>query len=87
MIVFLWDSCGPGRFHGVTDDQAQALQAAEACIISGAASGARVEMAQLVTGGAALTSHYRRTGHGWTAQTRRRDSVVTWVPLAAGIPA
>jgi hypothetical protein len=86
VIVFLWDSCGPGRFHGVTDDQARALRAAEACITTGAASGARVEVAQVVTGFAALTCHYRRTGQGWTAQ-RRRDGAVTRMPLAAGIPA
>ena len=87
MIVFLWDAHEPGRFGGVTDDDAVARRAAEACIASGQATAARVELAQLVTGFAALTPHYRRTGHGWTAQCRSRDGVVTWVPLAAGIPA
>jgi hypothetical protein len=34
-----------------------------------------------VTGFAALTSHYQRTGEGWTAQ--HRDSGITWVPIAS----
>lgn len=62
MIAYLWDACEPGRFYGVTDDQVRALQAAEACITSGAACGARVELARLVPGFAALTSRYERTG-------------------------
>lgn len=81
MIVFLWDSYGPGRFHGVTDDKERALQRAEDCITSGAASGARVEVAQLVTSFAALTTQYRRTGDGWTAQRPHRDDVVIWMRL------
>lgn len=85
VIVFVWDAYGPGKCHGVTDDQARALQAAEACITSGVASCARVELARLVPGFASLTSRYERTGLGWTAQ--HRDGILTWVPLAAAIPA
>jgi hypothetical protein len=76
-MVFLWDA---GRCRGVTDDVARARQAAEACIASGQAGTARVELAQLVTGFAALTSHYKRTGEGW--RTRDADGRVTWVPFS-----
>jgi hypothetical protein len=87
LIVFLWDSCEPSLFHGVSDDQTRAFQAAEACVSSGAASGARVEVAYLVTGFAALTWHYQRSGHGWAAQRRHHDGVITWVPVTVEIPA
>jgi hypothetical protein len=80
VIVYLWDACGPGQFRGVTDDEARARQAAEACLASGRASGAQVELAHLVTGFAALTSHYQRTGEGW--RTRDADGRVTWVPFS-----
>lgn len=86
MIVFLWDACGSSRFYGVSDDESRARQAAESCIGRGAAGSARVEVVQLVTGFAALTSHYKRTGRGWTAQRHRQDGVVTWTPFAAEIP-
>lgn len=79
MIVYLWDAAGPGRFRGVTDSDAGARCAAEQCMASGQADGAQVELAHLVTGFAALTSHYRRTGHGWAAE--RRDGRVRWVPF------
>lgn len=73
-MVFLWDA-GSGR--GVTDDEARARQAAEACLRSGRASTEQVEPAQLVTGFAALTSHYQCTGEGWRARTA--EGRVTWV--------
>ena len=83
MIVWLWDARGPARCGlGVSGDQSSARQAAEACLISGQASGARVEQAQAVLGIGTLTSHYRRTGQGW--QARRADGGgVRWEPLAA----
>jgi hypothetical protein len=77
VILWLWDASGPGHCAGVTDDQAKAREAAEACIASGQASSARVEGAHLVLG-LALTSVYERTGVGWVAQCR--DSGVSWVP-------
>jgi hypothetical protein len=80
VVVWLWDAHGPDcARQGITDDRARALQQAEAYVISGTASGARVELAQLVTGFRELTACYRRTGHGWTAQ--HHDGAVTWVPL------
>jgi hypothetical protein len=80
VIVYLWDSHGPGRFCGVTDDDARARSAAEECIASGQATAAQVELAQLVSGFAAMTAYYVRMGEGWRAQYR--DGRTTWVPLA-----
>lgn len=81
MVIWLWDAHGPDcAWQGVTHEHASALKQAEACITSGAASGARVELARLVTSFQALTSEYIRSGLGWTAQ--HREGVVTWVPLA-----
>jgi len=65
----------------VTDDEARAHLAAEACLRSGAADTARVESALFMSGARVLTPGYRRTGHGWTA--RRRDGQVTWTPFSA----
>jgi hypothetical protein len=79
VILWLWDASEPGHCIGVTDNDAKAREAAEACIASGKASSARVEGAHLVLG-LALTSVYERTGMGWAAQ--RRDSGVSWVPFA-----
>jgi hypothetical protein len=82
VIVWLWDADGPDRaVRGVTDDEERARQAAESWIVSGQAGAAQVERAQFVTGFAALTAHYKRTGHGWTARRARDDGIVTWVPL------
>ncbi len=79
MIMFLWDACGAGQFRGVTDDKAKAQHAAEACITSGLACSARVEMARAVLGVHSLTTGYYRTGRGWAAE--HRDGRVTWVPF------
>jgi hypothetical protein len=84
MILWVWDACGPGHCGGVTDNDARARQAAEACITSGQASTAKVEGARLAIG-PALTSVYARTGHGWTA--RRRDNRITWTPFTADLAA
>ena len=83
MIVFLWDACEPGRFHGVTDDETRARQAAEARLLDGRASTAQVEMAHAVLGITTLTSGYRRTGNGWQAQRGGARSGITWEPFAA----
>ena len=42
--------------------------------------GERVEQALLRIGGFWLTSHYQRTGAGWSA--RQGSSGITWIPLA-----
>lgn len=82
MIVWLWDASSPDRaVHGITDDEQRARQAVESWITSGQAGAAQIEQAQLVTGFAALTAHYKRTGHGWIARRPRDDGIVTWVPL------
>ena len=82
MIVWLWDVDGSERAgHGVTDDEQRARQAAEACLRTGQATGAQVELAQLVNGFTALTVYYQRTGDGWTA--RRSAGQIIWAPLQA----
>ena len=80
MIVWLWNTTKPGRCHGITDDEARARAAAEACMRNGSASTAWVEQAQLRIGGFWLTSHYQRTGAGWSAH--RASSGISWIPLA-----
>lgn len=81
MIVYLWDAYGPARCgSGVSDDQGRAQRAAEACLRSGHASGARVETALAVLGITTLESRYDRTGSGW--QARRGDrGRITWEPF------
>ncbi len=80
MIVWLWDAAEPGHCRGITDDDARARAAAETCIRNGSASTARVEQARLMIGGFWLTSHYQRTGEGWSA--RQGSGGITWMPLA-----
>jgi hypothetical protein len=81
MIVWLWEACSPARTGlGITDDEAVARRAAEACVRGAEAYSARVESARAVLGIESLTSGYQRTGHGWEAQ-RRRDGRITWMPL------
>jgi hypothetical protein len=86
VIVWLWDAHGPGRHGlGVSGDQAGARRAAEACLIGGQASAARVEEALALLGIGTLTSHYRRTGLGW--QARPAGGGIRWEPLATASPA
>jgi len=80
VIVWLWDATEPGSCHGITDDEARARAAAETCIRNGSSSTARVEQAHLMMGGYWLTSHYQRTGAGWSA--RQGSTGITWIPLA-----
>lgn len=81
VIVWLWDAIGPGhRGRGITDDEAAARWAAEACLRGIEACSARVESARAVLGVESLTSGYERTGHGWEARCRR-DGRITWMPL------
>ena len=81
MIVWLWDVDGPAcTARGITDGEAAARCAAEACLHGGQARSAAVEMARAVLGIESLTSGYVRTGHGWTAKCRR-DGQVSWTPL------
>ncbi len=64
MIVWLWDARGPGRRGlGVSGDQAGARRAAEACLISGQASAARVEEALALLGIGTLTADAGWRGH------------------------
>jgi hypothetical protein len=84
VIVWLWDALGPARTtRGVSGDHATALQAAEACLLTGEAHAARVEQAVAILGTETLTSSYRRTGNGWHA--RRSTSGITWKPFMAGV--
>lgn len=82
MIVWLWDADGPARTaRGVTDDEAAARHAAEACLRSGQARAAAVEQARAVLGMESLTSGYQRTGSGWTGECRQ-DGRISWTPFA-----
>lgn len=78
MIVWLWDS--PGTC-GVTDDDAQAREAAEGFMRGSGMRTARVERARVVLGYGWMTSGYLRSGHGWSAE--RHDGGITWVPLTS----
>ena len=83
MIVWLWDAWGPDRRgRGVSGDRAAAQRAAEACLRSGHANGARLEEALAILGTESLTSLYQRTGQGWQA---RHDTGggISWEPLSA----
>jgi hypothetical protein len=82
VIVWLWDAHGPVRRGlGVSGDQAGARRAAEACLVSGQASAARVEEALAMLGIGTLASHYWRTGQGWQA-SRADGGGIRWEPLA-----
>jgi len=81
VIVWLWDAAEPGHCHGITDDDTRAIAAAETCIRNGSARTARVEQARLMIGGFWLTSHYHRTGEGWSAR-QGSGGGITWMPLA-----
>lgn len=83
MIAWLWDAPGSGgrSGHGISDDPAAAIHAAEACLLSGHAHAARVEQALAVLETETLTSCYQRTGRGWQAQ-RGATGAITWEPLA-----
>jgi hypothetical protein len=78
--VWLWDATEPGHCHGITDDDARARRYAETCIRNGNATTARVEQARLMIGGFWLTSHYQRTGAGWSA--RQENGGISWVQVA-----
>ena len=56
--------------------------AAEACLRSGHASGARLEEALAILGTESLTSLYQRTGQGWQARHDTRGGI-SWEPLTA----
>ena len=69
MIVWLWDAIGPEvSQRGVTDDEAKALQAAEALIRSRVVGSVRIEMALAHVGIRTLTPGYERVGQGWTVR-------------------
>lgn len=81
MIVYLLDACGPQRrWSGVSGDEDAARQAAEALLLGGDASAAKVEKAFAMLGTRMLETGYRRTGEGWRAQRGRGDAI-TWEPL------
>lgn len=86
MIIWLWDAIGPARAtHGVTGDETRARRAAEACLRSGTAPSARVELAVTVLDTRTLSPGYERTGKGWQARRGPRGGI-TWEPLAPGEP-
>jgi hypothetical protein len=80
VILWLWDAPGPRHtVRGVSDDEAAARQAAEACMLEVRARAARVEQAQVVLEATTLECVYRRTGSGW--QARRDRAGITWKPI------
>jgi hypothetical protein len=82
VIVWLWDASGHARAgRGITDDEATARQAAEACMRGAQACSAVVEKAHAVLATESLTSGYARTGQGWTAECHR-DGRISWTPFS-----
>jgi hypothetical protein len=81
--MWLWDAPGPTHSAcGVSSDRVNAQLAARACLVSGQASAALVQEAELVTSAGALTPSHRRFGGCWGA-SRTRDGAIRWRPLAA----
>lgn len=80
MLLWLWDTCGPGHCRGVTDDESKARRAAEACIARGLATAARVEPARFAMN-AGLHASYQRTGIAWAARVSGQG--VRWFPVPA----
>lgn len=78
---WLWEASATGECRGITDAEARARNAAEACLRSGQASTVRVEQACLVMNGS-MDSEYQRTGVGWSAWLS--NGKVTWRSLAPG---
>jgi hypothetical protein len=74
--VWLWDA---GKWCGVGNSDRAAVAAAEACIASGAAGTARVELARLVLS-PRLEPGYERSGTGWTG--RRDGGRIAWTDLS-----
>jgi hypothetical protein len=80
VIAWTWDAEGPDYCgHGITDDEAKAVQAAEACMRDHGATAATVEAARFAFG-TVLTSEYIRTGQG--RRGRAEDSGIRWEPFA-----
>jgi len=80
MLLWLWDTCDPGQYRGVTDDETKARRAAESCITRGLATAARVESARFAMN-AGLQASYQRTGIAWTA--RASGQRVRWFSVPA----
>jgi hypothetical protein len=74
MRVWLWDA---GRYHGVTDDEARAMDRAEASLRHGGL--AHVELALVIPSIRYVTWRYIRTGAGWTGTNV--GGSVAWRPL------
>lgn len=81
MVVWLWDTEGPGSHAGGCDSEADALHEAEACLRDGRAVSARVEAAYMHFGGFGVLSRIQRCMFGWQA-VRAGDGSVTWVSLS-----
>lgn len=83
MTVWLWDAPGPARSAcGVSGSRANAQRAAGSCLVSGQASTALVQEAELVTSAGTLVPGHHRVGGCWEA-SRARDGAVRWRPLTA----
>ena len=76
LFVWLWEATGdPGFACGVGDDQAGAQEAAGACISSGKATAAVVQLAKLVDDPDTLDPHYVRFGSRWQASLTRSGKI------------
>jgi hypothetical protein len=88
MIVWLWDAPGTTTSAcGMSRDPVDARQAASAHLASGAAAGATVQAATLVSNPGATHPHYARFGPAWQA-TRASNGEIRWheQATAAGEP-
>ena len=76
LFVWLWEATGdPGFACGVCDDQAGAQEAAGACMASGKATTAVVQLAKLVDDPDTLEPHYVRFGSRWQASLTRSGKI------------
>jgi len=83
VIFWLWDAPGTTTSTcGVSSDQADAREAAGACVASGSAAAATVQAATLVSNPDAADPYYARFGPAWQA-TRTRNGEIRWRELAA----
>jgi hypothetical protein len=82
VIVWLWEAPGTIRFAcGVSSDQADAREAARACVASGSAGVAVVQAASLVSG-PDTDPYYARFGPCWQV-SRAPGGEIRWRELTA----
>jgi len=83
VILYLWTAPGhdPQRGHsGVSGDQAGAQLAAEACLRTGQARLAYIEVAHTAIAPRTLNPCYMRTGVGWWAWPNVSGDI-SWMPF------